>query len=221
MSYSIRLPISVLGFYLFLLSLIFFGIIPTIPEIVVILKNIYYSFGLFGLFIASFLEGLAYVGLYFPGSLIIAIAAMFCDGTFFSLSMISLVVALALTVSNLINYYFGKYSFLNKFLKPKEEKEIVKTVKKKGFWLSFIHPNSLGFYFYTIGAKKKSLKSLFIVPIVMFFYGLALAYLFYFLRNSIREMVENPYVMVSVLSVWFCVALIVNYLNSRKGNNFA
>ncbi|MCA9459343.1 MAG: hypothetical protein KC550_02230 [Nanoarchaeota archaeon] len=217
MSYLIRLPISVLIFYLLLLFLIYLNLIPSIPQIIDLLKNLYLYLGLGGLFLASFLEGIAYIGLYFPGSLIIALAAMFSDGSFGDLSLISLVVAIALTLSSVLNYYFGRYNLLNKFLKPVVDKKLENESFKKGFFLSFLHPNALGFYFYTLGARKKKFgKKLILVPIIMFPYGLFLAYLFYSLRDILESAVENPFIMITIISIWFLIAVFIAYFSNKK-----
>lgn len=213
--YSIRLPISALIFYIFLLSLMFFGVIPPLPQIYEMLVGLYEKYGLYGLFIGSLLEGLVYFGLYFPGSLVVAFAVFLSDGSFTSLAIISLTVAIALTISMTINYYSGKNKTLNKFLKPKEVKKEEKKAVKKGFFLSFIHPNTLGYYFYTLGARKDSIKKLVYVPIIMFFYGLALAYLLYAFKDSAKTAVENPYNMIILLSVWFLIAFGINMYKNK------
>lgn len=217
MSYSTRLPISAFLFYLFLLFLIYLELIPTLPEIFSFLKGLYHSYGLWGLFIASFLEGLAYVGLYFPGSLIIMVAAMFSGGSFYDFIIISVVVMFALFLSSLFNFYFGKYSFFNKFLKPNEiKKHKIKKLSNKGFFLSFLHPNSLGFYFYTLGARNKSLLKILFVPIIMIPYGFLLAYLFFTFRSVLEKQVENPYTMVIMISIWLIIAMSLNYFSNKK-----
>ena len=86
----------------------------------------------------------------------------------------------------------------------------------KNFMLTFLHPNALGFYFYTLGAKKESLKKIIYVPIIMIPYGFFLAFTFFSLRDVIENQVEKPYVMVFILGLWFLIALFINYLNSNK-----
>ena len=112
-----KLPLSALIFYVSIVMLWKFGHIPSPSNIFLFLENLYYSYGLTGLFIASFLEGIVYFGLYFPGSFIVALAVILSDGTFKSLLSISLVVATALTITSLINYTLGKKILANKFNK--------------------------------------------------------------------------------------------------------
>jgi len=103
------LPLSALLFYVTAFVLWSVNIIPPPTEIFLFLENLYTTYGLLGLFMASFLEGVVYLGLYFPGSFIVALAVFLSDGTFISLFLISIVVAFALTLTSLINYVLGRH----------------------------------------------------------------------------------------------------------------
>lgn len=215
MSYSIRLPLCVMIFYLTLLLLIYLNIIPSFSQIYFFLEQLYLDFDLIGLFIASFLEGIAFIGLYFPGSLIIILAVLFSTGTIIEFITIAFVVSFALTLSSILNYIFGRYNILNTFLKPKISSIEQKTHFKKGFFLSFLHPNALGFYFYTLGAQRKSIREIVLVPFVMFAYGFILAVLIYSIKEFVEEQVENPYVMIVAISFWILIALFLNMSNYK------
>src|SRR3989338_8084453 len=102
-----KLPLSALIFYVSVVILWKFGYIPSPSNILIFLESLYNSYGLSGLFIASFLEGIVYFGLYFPGSFIVALAVILSDGSFISLFLISLIVAFALSVTAIINYTLG------------------------------------------------------------------------------------------------------------------
>src|SRR3989344_2036550 len=81
-----KLPLTALLFYLGILALWSIKIIPTPQDILRYLENLYQVYGYFGLFIATFLESIAYLGLHIPGSFIIALAVFFSDGSFSSLA---------------------------------------------------------------------------------------------------------------------------------------
>ncbi|MBC8434878.1 hypothetical protein H8D91_00040, partial [archaeon] len=85
-----KLPFSALIFYLVVVLFWNLGLIPSPVEIVSFLEGLYETYGLVGLFIASFLEGIVYLGLYFPGSFIIALAIFLSDGSFISLATLTL-----------------------------------------------------------------------------------------------------------------------------------
>jgi len=200
------LPLSALIFYVCVFILWTINVIPPPSGIVLFLENLYSSYGLIGLFIASFLEGIIYLGLYFPGSFIVALAVFLSDGTFISLISIALVVALAVTITSIINYILGRYviSRRNKHFRKSK-------VASKGLFLSMLHPNFLAFYFFNEGIEKRNPLKILLVPIIMVPYGLLLAYILYFFKSSLKTAVENPYVMISAILIWFTIALILQH----------
>ncbi len=207
-----KLPLSAIIFYFCILILWSFGLIPSSGEVINFLESLYKSYGLIGLFIATFLEGLVYVGLYFAGSFIVLVIVLFSDGKFLSLLNISLIVALALTITSIINYVFGRHLFS----KPKETKKIEKKRKNtKGLFLSALHPNALAFYFFNLGLKKKEFWQISLVPLIMIPYGFLIAYLIYLIKPFIERNFENPYILITVLLVWFIIAFI---LKNKKVN---
>ncbi|MCA9495481.1 MAG: hypothetical protein KC589_00945 [Nanoarchaeota archaeon] len=214
--YSIRLPISAFIFYLFVILLIYIGILPSLQEIYLILKSWYENYGHIGLFFATLLEGLVYIGLYFPGSLIIVFACFLSDGSFLSFLHISLIVAFALTIDSIINYTLGRNKSLNKFLKPKKIKNKKNELKNNFFYTIFLHPNILAFYFYTMGAKGELPKQILLVPIIMIPLGLLLAYFFYSIRDSARNAIENPFTMIIIFILWFLIAISINFYKTIK-----
>lgn len=209
-----KLPLSALTFYVSVVILWKFGYIPSPSNILLFLENLYTSYGLTGLFIASFLEGIVYFGLYFPGSFIVALAVILSDGTFKSLLAISLIVAIALTITSLINYTLGRKILANKLnRKILAEK---KPVFSKGLLVSMLHPNALAFYFFNSGIKKQNFLKVLLVPLIMLPYGLALGYLFYSIKEPLRTAIESPYIMISVILFWILLAFLLENRNKKR-----
>lgn len=198
-----KLPLSALIFYLVILLLWRIGLIPSPNNILTVLENLYTSFGLMGLFIASFLEGIVYLGLYFPGSVIVALAVILSNGSFISLLSISLVVALALTLTATINYFLGR-KFSSKFEKDYFLKE--RKIASKGFFISMLHPNILAFYFFNSGIKKHNLLKILLVPPIMIPYGLFLGYIILLLKTPLEKAIESPYIMITLILIWIITA---------------
>lgn len=200
-----KLPLSALIFYLSIIILWKIGILPSPVQIVYLLEELYNSYGLIGLFIASFLEGIVYLGLYFPGSFIVALAVILSDGSFISLLVISLVVALALTITSIINYAFGRrisnkeFNFVNK-----------RKIFSGGIIAAMLHPNILAFYFFNAGIKKHSLWKILIVPLIMIPYGLVLGYLLFLIKEPLKKAIESPYIMITLIFLWIIIAFIIN-----------
>lgn len=208
-----KLPLSALVFYLITVFLWKSGYIPTPSDILLFLENLYISYGLSGLFIASFLEGIVYFGLYFPGSFVVMLAVIISNGTFYSLLSISLVVATALTITSFVNYILGR-----KIKSGGETLETKKLILSKGLVASMLHPNALAFYFFNLGIKKQSIKDIIFVPIVMIPYGLVLAYLFYSIKETLKTAIENPYIMVSIILFWMLLVLFLENRNKRHNS---
>lgn len=199
------LPLSALLFYLAVLLLWQLSIIPSPAGIVVFLENLYEDYGLIGLFIASFLEGIVYLGLYFPGSFIIVLSVILADGSFISLFLISAVVATAITFTSVTNYLIG----MNIRLKDRN----VKKIASKGLFLSMLHPNSLAFYFFNDGMKRRTPLKIALVPLFMVPYGLFHAGLITLFKEVARSSIENHYVMIAYILIWLLISFIVNLRN--------
>jgi len=213
-----KLPLSALIFYISAVILWKFGCIPSPSNIFLFLENLYQSYGLIGLFIASFLEGIVYFGLYFPGSFIVILAVILSDGTFKTFLFISLVVAIALTITSIINYILGRKILANRSNKGLLLKK--GPIFSKGFLVSMLHPNALAFYFFNSGIKKQNFLKVLLVPLIMIPYGLTLSYFFYLIKGPLRIAIESPYIMISVILFWVLLAFLLENKN-RKHTSFS
>jgi len=210
-----RLPISALIFYLSILALWKTGIIPSPNNILQFLESLYGSYGLIGLFIASLLEGIVYLGLYFPGSLIVTLAVILSDGSFLSLLSISLVVATALTVSAFVSYLLGRRIIKNKIAKTLLTKRSSKEFR--WFVLAMIHPNTLGFYSFSWGVKGGSFLRILSIPLFITPYGLGLGYLIFdLLKDPLKKAIETPHMAITIMLLWILISLLLEYSRREK-----
>jgi len=79
-----------------------------------------------------------------------------------------------------------------------------------------LHPNASAFYFFNTGIEKRSPIRILFVPVIMIPYGLLFAYVLFFLKAPLRKAVENPYVMITVILIWFVVAFVLEYKRKMK-----
>jgi membrane protein DedA with SNARE-associated domain len=179
-----------------------------------ILENLYLKFGYLGLVIATFLESIVYLGLYFPGSFIIALAVFFSNGSFVSLLIISILVAITLTITAVINYFFGRYVSRKDFF---EKKEFVKESKSisKGLFVSMLHPDLMAFYFFNAGLERQNMKKLIYVPIFMIPYGYLIGFVLSRFSELLRRGLESPNFLLIIIGIWF-VASFVFEIKRRK-----
>lgn len=202
-----KLPLTALLFYLGILALWSIKIIPTPQDILRYLENLYQVYGYFGLFIATFLESIAYLGLYIPGSFIIALAVFFSDGSFSSLAIITLVVDLALTITSIINYLVGSWISTKSGINMERLKKT--EIYSKGIFVSMLHPNLLSFYFFNAGLERHNFKKIFIVPIFMLPYGFLVAILLSRFSGFAKQNLESPTFFLSIIVIWLVIAFAV------------
>jgi membrane protein DedA with SNARE-associated domain len=204
------LPISALIFYLVVLILWNLRLIPSPSEIIIFLETLYQNYGLIGVAIAAFLEGIVYLGLYFPGSLIIALAIFLSDGTLNSITIITLIVSITWTITSAIDYLLGRMAS-KRDISLIEKKEI-----SKGFILSFIHQNILSFYFFNEGIERKNPWKLLIVFPMMFIWGFFVVSIFSLFRTPLKQVAETPYAMIALILIWFIIAFIFEYRRKNQ-----
>ncbi len=156
------------------------------------------------------------MGLYFPGSFIIALSVFLSDGSLLSLLTISLVVALILTITSFINYFLGRHIMFrhsnNNYLGNNHNKV------PKEFILSMIHPNLLAFYFFNAGLEKQNPWKIIFVPIIMIPYGFIFAWILSTFKIVLRSKLEHPLTILVLIFVWLIVAFILGILSNKRRN---
>jgi len=206
-----KVPFSALIFHIVITILWNVGMIPPPTQMVDFLQGLYSQYGFVGLIIATFFEGIAYLGLYFPGASVIALAVFFSDGQFLTLLNISIVVAITLTLASFVNYFFGKHIHF------KNKNKIGGEKFSKGLLLSILHPNLLALYFFNEGLERKNFIKIFFVPILMIPYGLLFAYVLYIFSNPIKSGLDNSFFIALLIFGWIVVAFAIEHQrNLRK-----
>ncbi len=212
------LPLSALIFYLLLVFLWNTNLIPPPNEFIEILEKLYQQYGYAGLILATFLEGTAYICLYFPGAFIIALTVFFSDRSLVSLVIISLIVSITLTVAAFVDYFLGRY-FSSRINQNKKGVEKEKKILSKGLFVSMLHPNFLAFYFFNSGLRKKNFRQIFYVPLFMFPYGIVVAFILSIFSNTVRNGLESPMMLFTILVIWFVVAYLKINTNHQSKLN--
>ena len=205
-------PLSVIAFFGVITIGDSFGVIPGIQDMINFLESLYKNLGLPGLFISSLLEGIAYFGLYFPGSVVVVLAVIISDGSLSTFLGISGVVALALTCSSYISYGLGSVKLVQKRLKANSNYD-----RDSWFWFIFNHwhPNGLGLSYFKRGFNQEPLfPYILITPIIMFFYGLFCCYLIYSLKEYAEA--DQTAIIFTILGIWFLVELFFKNKSKKR-----
>lgn len=121
--------------------------LPSSNELFVKIQSWYSEYGLPLLFLAALIEGLFIIGMYFPGSLAIALAVYSLGDNLLSLFYIGAISFIAFLIANICDYYLGKYGYY-KFLLLIGKKNIIEdmnnTMIKYGnrtFFITGFFPN--------------------------------------------------------------------------------
>lgn len=194
------LPLSAVLFVIAIFILSSTGIIPSTSEILILLGEIYKKFGILGVFIASFLEGIVYLGLYFPGSMIIVMSLFVSGGSLIEYFKIALTVGLAFTLTATINYSLG-FSLSKK-------KQPEKT--GKFLFFSLLHPHFISFYFFNEGLLKNKPFKIIIVPFFIVAYIFILASILYPIGGLATKTLGDPINLILLMFTWFLAALVLN-----------
>ncbi len=203
-------PLSVIIFTIVLMVLWGLEVIPRPEEMISFIELLVERIGIIGIGIATFIEGLAYIGHQFPGMTLILISIIVSSNNLSLVASLVATITIALTLSSVANYYMGA------IFSKKPKKKIKAKIKRpnKTFLVSLLHPAFLSLYFFHRGLNKKGLKEIIYVPILIFPYGLIFAYLLSFVSGFIREKVlTEEYFFLTIFIIWF---LIEFYMKNKE-----
>lgn len=204
------LPLSAVIFVIIVEFLSYAQILPPPEYILYLLEQVYHKFGLPGVFIASFLEGLVYLGLYFPGSMVIVLSLFVSGGEKIELLKIALVVALAFTITSILNYIFGRTT---------SRKKETKKTSYKFLFFSMLHPHFISFYFFNEGLQKNKPFKILIVPLFITTYIFLMANILYPIGALATETLGDPFALIGLMSAWFFGAFLIRLKKIEKSNS--
>lgn len=120
------------------------------PEILLDMISDYYEkYGLITIFVSTLVEGFMFFGLYYTGSIFIA-----------------LTVLLALSIMSVVNFTIGRTSLM--YMKSPSQK--LKHIKYYDIWY-FVHPTAIAYLSYRLGMSGRSYTALFAVSAGIFASG--------------------------------------------------
>jgi membrane protein DedA with SNARE-associated domain len=174
--------------------------LPSPSELTQLIVSWYQSYGLLIVFISAIAESLFMLSIYLPGSLAIVLAVYSLGHSVEYLFLIGLYVSIGFTISNVMNYYLGKYGYYKLLLFFNQNKVIDnmhKQLDKNGLvtiFTSAIHPNFLAVTMVCLGISGINFrKSIFLSILAVMFW----------------------------VSIWTCVAsIVVKEINFQDSNQF-
>ena len=204
------LALAALCFYVLVFILTVTHVLPPIRTSLELLENLHAKIGFIGFFIAALIEGIVYLGLYFPGTTFIVLGIILLTGGYIKIIFATLSVTVALTLATIINYYFGK-RISRKKSRPLEHFE--KKSPSKWFLFAFLHPDAMAFYFFNRGIRNHSPLQMILVPLVIFPYMLIVFTIIYSVKEYFRSLAEKPYLFFILILLW----VIIEFALRNKG----
>lgn len=163
-----------LGVFIILYRLFDF---PQPEELAQYIVKSYEQYGLVIVFVSAIIESLFMLGIYLPGSLAIVLAVFSLGNNNYNLFYIGSLAVFGFTVSNIINYFLGKYGYYRLLLFFNQQEIIDKMQKRleKNSWrtifLTSFHPNFLAITMVCLGIGKINLfKSIFSSTVSLIFW---------------------------------------------------
>lgn len=136
--------------------------LPSPSDLSQLIVKWYKSYGLVIVFFSAIAESLFVISIYLPGSLAIILAVYSLGSNFENLLFICLYVIIGFTISNIINYFLGKYGYYRLLLFFKQRNIITKMqyrLERSGLFTVFltgIHPNFLAITMVCLGIARIS-----------------------------------------------------------------
>lgn len=234
MKYASFLPLSALTALALITILVNYNVIPPGAEILTLIRDSLDSGVYWIIFLIILLESIVYVGFYFPGQFFAVVLVVGANPSPFDIFMLTISMVIAATIGSIINYTLGWLSQSKKNNKAKTgigektrqnaTKEVVKDATKdatnsqqsektkiSSLLLAMIHINSLAFFMFAQGTNRKPIKIVALAGLFNLPYYLLLIAGTAILSEQVMSMAENPIILVSVISIWLLVALVIDY----------
>jgi membrane protein DedA with SNARE-associated domain len=182
------------------------------------------KYGLRLLFLSAFLEGIFVIGMYFPGSLAIALAVYVLGKTPLDLFYIGGISFIAFLLANVCNYYLGKYGYY-KFMLLIGQKDAIKsmhkTMEQKGnriFFLTGFFPNFIAITSVCAGISNLNIyKTVLYLTLSLLFWVTiwTIAGSFLITRINLENNNQSIY-LLGVIFLWGIYLIIKNYYKMSK-----
>lgn len=172
----------------------------------------YSSYGLIVLVLAGLIEGLFLIGLYFPGSLIIAVSVFALPSSLPTYIAIALTATATFTVTAIINYAIGYYGVCKLFRRIGAERQIKRMDRFLMRWGKLIlvvtaaNPTYLAVAMISYGIARERLRTLLaiVIPATLIWMSLATA-IIAMLSTSISLTGSAPWIdwiLIGLLIAW-------------------
>lgn len=212
-------------FFLLLFSIIYHIFnLPSPLELSHIIERWFNQYGLWLLFFAALVEGLFVIGMYFPGSLSIALAVYTLGKTTLDLFYIGSIAYSAFLIANILNYYLGRYGYYRFLLLINGRNTIDKmqsTMLKHGNWTFFLtgfFPNFIAITSVCAGISKMSIFKTITFQVTSLLFWVTVWTIigsFVIKRVNLQDNNQSFYIL-TVIFLWGVFLVFKEYIKSKK-----
>jgi membrane protein DedA with SNARE-associated domain len=200
-----------LCFLLILFSLLYRVLnLPSPQELTVTIVYWFTKYGLWLVFVAAFIEGVFIIGLYFPGSLAIALSIYTLGKTTPDLFYIGSLAFIGFLFSNIVNYYLGKFGYYKLLLLIGSKNTIIRMqqiMSKYGnrtFFITGALPNFFAITSVCAGISNLEFrKTLFLQVIALLFWITTWTIIGALIINQVNLQDNNQsYYIIGLIFLW-------------------
>jgi len=206
MKYASFLPLSALIALGLISVLVHFQVLPPGSELLSEINEVFADGFYWVIFLIILLESIVYVGFYFPGQFFAVVLVVGANPKASDIVYLTIAMVFAATLGSIINYALGRFT-------QKQENPDAEPTKLSNLLLAMIHINSLAFFMFDQGAKRKPIKVVGLAGLLNLPYYLLLIAGTAILSEQVMAMAENTLMLLSVISVWLVIAL---YFDLKK-----
>lgn len=217
-------PFSICLFLL--VFIIFYRLIglPSPQELTILIENWFNLYGYWLLLFAAFLEGVFIIGMYFPGSLAIALAVYTLGKTPLDLFYIGGIAFIAFLFANVCNYFLGKYGYY-KFLLIIGKKDTIdkmhQTMIKYGnltFFFTGFFPNFIAITSVCAGISRLNIfKTVYLQASSLLFWVTIWTIVGSLLIKQVNLQDNNQSLYIlAIIFVWGVFLVVKEYTKKRK-----
>lgn len=198
--FPLLLLIFYIGFFFFARNTL-----PTGEELVTLFREVYQSYGYQIIFLAALLESMILLNFLVPGSLALAMGAIFAKTGGLDLELVILTAATGAIIGYTVDYFLGRLGLdavINKLGYKNTLKEIEQKINTKTLSLAFINPTIASFFSLAAGIMKFSgVTFLLIATLATLIWFSLWGLLFYITGDVVIEIVTRYFMLVFLIVV--------------------
>src|SRR3989344_8542150 len=143
----VAIPILAVGFYLLIIFIYRKLGLPSPETIISWAQNYYEQYGYWVVLVGALAEGALFINWYLPGSIVVALGAVFARQSGMNIFLMLLMVIIGFYSTALLNYALGRFGWYHVFMKlglKKPLENVQAKIKDKGLTILFttyVHPN--------------------------------------------------------------------------------